>query len=171
MIDFGYGVYLDTLDARYKDILRHARNNYSVWKTCRQNDLISEHSHDCWFESIKNDPTIRMYALIGDSKLVGVAGFTSIDFSVGKAEFSYYTLPQEMRKGYGLKALKTLFAHGFQNLNLNLIWGECIQPNPALKMFLKLGMHHEGKRRSFYYKNGKYRDADLVSMLRSEWHG
>lgn len=171
MISFGYSVYLAPLDKPLLTLLRKWRNNYDIWKTCRQSDLISDYAQDKWFEKQANDPTIKMYTIACSSELVpvGVCGFTSIDYVNRRAEFSLYVAPENQKRGLGSAALKTLVCHGFQNLNLNLIWGESFADNSARETFKKLGFTEEGRRREFYFKGGEFVDAYHYSMTRKEF--
>lgn len=98
----------------------------------------------------------------------GVCGLTSIDRVNQRAEFSLYIAPGDQGQGVGEKALKTLCKHGFNNLNLNSIWGESYVGNPAIHMFEKIGFKPEGKRRQHYFRDGKFIDAHIFSLLRSE---
>jgi RimJ/RimL family protein N-acetyltransferase len=100
---------------------------------------------------------------------LGVCGLTSIDLYNRHAEFSLYIAPQLQGDGLGTRALKTLLAYGFKTLGLNSIWGETFQGNHALKMFEQMGFKIEGSRRDFYFRDGKYIDAVLVSMQASEF--
>ena len=161
---------------------RHWRNDKSVYRWCRQFDVIDEASHDKWLEKISNDPTIKMYGILGGNYVVstqwweieeephqvGVCGLTSIDRVNQSAEFSLYIAPEHQRKGYGRHALVELLKRGFYAHNLNRIWGETFEGNPALKMFKSLGMKVEGTLRQSYYRDGHFIDSQIVSMLRSE---
>lgn len=178
MIDFGYGVQLGTLEKEELPLYRSWRNHYSVWKWCRQNDLISASDHATWFERIHADPAIRMYTIRGKIEQqegkgydgpVGVAGFTSIDDINRRAEFSLYIAPTFHGNGFGKRGLKTLIQHGFLNLGLNSIWGESFDGNPAMKIFEDVGFVKEGLRRQFYYRSGKFIDAHLYGLLRKDW--
>ena len=147
------------------------RNERCVWEWCRQNTLISEAAHQRWLERIETDPTIKMFGIHNEIlEHIGVCGLTSIDRVNQTAEFSLYIAPHEWKKGYGKDALKTLITHGFNDLNLNRIWGETYDGNPALKMFLSLGMKHEGTSRQAYFRNGRFIDCHRVAVLRSEWN-
>jgi RimJ/RimL family protein N-acetyltransferase len=168
MINFDFGVTLRPLDTKYAAQIREWRNHPSIMRWCRQSDLISDQAQDRWFRSQDQDPTIQMYAIETDS-LVGVCGFTSIDRLSRRAEFSLYIAPEYQLRGHAKAALKTLFTHGFMNQNLNVIWGESFDGNPAIGLFLQLGMKQEGTRRNFYFKNGKFVDAHLFSILFDEW--
>jgi hypothetical protein len=115
-----------------------------------------------------------MYAVIPNSTpiqtpLVGVCGLTSIDWVNRRAEFSLYIDPDRQKDGLGKAALQTLLHHGFMTLGLNCIWGETFDLNPAAKLFEGLGFIKEGSRRDFYYRDGRFIDAHLYSLLRRHW--
>lgn len=172
MIDFREGVYLRGL---LETDLEHAfnwRNDRRVWKWCRQNDILQWDNHVAWFHSTISDPSIRMYAITSrdePSRVVGVCGLTSIDTLNRRAEFSLYIDPELHGEGYGHRALKTLIAHGFLNLGLNVVWGETYDGNPAAEMFGRVGLKKEGTRRQFYFRDGRFIDAHLYSITRDEW--
>lgn len=160
---------LKPLDEKYKYEIRDWRNDPSIRRWCRQSDLISDQEQDRWFRSQDNDQSIKMYSIFSHDDLVGVCGFTSIDRLCRRAEFSLYIAPKYQRAGLAKKALKTLFTHGFMTQNLNVIWGESFDGNPAIGLFLGLGMKQEGTRRAFYFKDGAFTDAHLFSILFEEW--
>lgn len=162
------GLSLDTID-EVKNQIRHWRNAPEVFTWCRQNDLITETKHKAWLENHEKDPTIKMYLVRDGSTPIGVCGLTSIDLVNQRAEFSLYIAPEYQGQGYGGKALKLLLWHGFNAYPFNVIWGEVFDSNHALKLFEKVGFKKEGVRRDFYYRNGKFIDAHLISMKRSEF--
>jgi RimJ/RimL family protein N-acetyltransferase len=153
---------------------REWRNDGRIWKWCRQNTLISESAHQRWLERIQTDASIKMFgirAIEDGDTAVGVCGLTSIDKQNQNAEFSLYIAPEHHGKGYGKDALRTLLEHGFKDQNLWRIWGETYDGNPAFKMFLSLGMKHEGTSRQAYFRSGKFIDCHRVAILREEWNG
>ena len=164
MIDLGFGVQLRTIKENELEQMLKWRNNPKIWRWCRQSDLIPYADHIRWHKT----NTEKMYGIHDGLKFLGVAGLTSVDEVARRAEFSCYIGPGYHRQGYCRRALKTLFKHGFENLNLNLIWGETISGNPALELFKSLGMQVEGVRRDFYYKAGSYQNCTLISIKRSE---
>jgi len=171
MIDHGFGVKLIKLDHKkhfHKTL--EWRNKYKIWKWCRQNDLLTEIDHASWFERLDHDKSIKMYGIInGHDVLVGVCGLTDIDRINQRAEFSLYIGPEHQKKGFGKAALKTLLCHGFLAQNMNLIWGETFDKNPALEMFFEIGMLLDGVRREFYFNDGCFIDANLVSITKEEF--
>jgi len=155
-------------------LTRSWRNDFKVWGTCRQYDLISDAEQFAWFERIKADPTIKMYKIMVENgektAPVGVCGFTSIDKHNRRAEFSCYIAPVMQGRGLSLPALEVLFKHGFENHGFHLIWGECFDGNHAMKVFTKLGMRHEGTRKDFYFREGRFIDAHLISITGEEFY-
>lgn len=169
MIDYDYGVTLRTIGRDDLSTLRAWRNSPSIFRWCRQEDLISHHAHETWFSKQAQDPTIRMYVIMFGSEMVGVCGLTSIDLFNRRAEFSLYIAPDFHRRGLARKALRTLFSHGFLNYGLHIIWGETLDGNPAHKLFEEMGMNCTGKRAHFYYKDGTYWDAHIYSMTERDF--
>ena len=174
MIDHGLSVKLEPLDSYLKEIIRDWRNDPEIFQWCRQNTLISDAEQERWFENQSRDPKIQMFSITARTKdglqPVGVCGFTDIDHFNRRAEFSLYIAREHHGRGFGKGALMTLFNHGFIDLGFNVIWGETFDNNPAAKMFEDIGMKKEGVRRDFYFKKGKFINAALYSILRSEWH-
>lgn len=174
MIDFGYGVILRRLGEKDLGPILAWRNDRRVFAWCRQYDLISEGAHRQWFERQSMDQSISMYGICTTDQhrhdyLVGVCGLTSIDHMNKRAEFSLYISPDDHGHGLGTKALQTLLKHGFLNLGLHCIWGETFSGNPAARIFEKLGMVKDGTRRDFYFRDGKFIDCHIYSLLRSDW--
>jgi len=166
---------LDRLNEHDLEDTFRARNEITVMQWCRQNFPLHWEGHLKWYAKQQEDPSIEMFAIranddVCDDELVGVCGLTDIDNLNRRAEFSCYIIPSYQRNGYCTKALIKLFYYGFNRLNLNIIWGETFERNPAFNLFVnKLRMKHEGTRRMFYFKDGEYLDANLVSLTRKEW--
>lgn len=170
-MDYGYGIVLQRLEA-IPDSMEKTfawRNDPRIYTWTRQYDLLTRDGHVKWFEQQQCDPTMRMYGCLRKGEFVGVCGLTSIDPHNQRAEFSLYIGPEHQGKDYGKAALLSLVRHGFQTLNLNCIWGETFDGNPAAKMFEEVGFVKEGTRRAFYFRDGKFIDCHLYSAVRGEW--
>ena len=168
MIDFQLDVSLVPVED--SEHLRAWRNDPKIWRWTRQNDLISEAQQKAWFEKQAKDPSMRMYSIVQDEiRIVGVCGLTSIDRLNRNAEFSLYIAPEYQKQKIAEKALLTLFYHGFKNMGLHLIWGETFENNHAQSLFAKIGMVQDGRRREFYWKDGKFWDAILFSVKSDEF--
>jgi RimJ/RimL family protein N-acetyltransferase len=170
-------VKLDFLSHNEALLLNEYRNLPEIRDWCRQHSLIDEEQQLKWYHWQSSDPNTQMFGInvklpekANAHFLAGVCGLTSIDWVHRRAEFSCYVFPKYQRRGYCETALIELFDHAFNNLNLNLVWGETFENNPALTLFTDiLGMQKDGVRRQFYYKNGSYIDAYMLSITAQEW--
>lgn len=179
MIDYGHGIALSYTSASDQEQFFSWRNDPAIWYWCRQNGPITYAQHTSYWYGVDQCQDKKFFSIVaadtnfGASEprhvTVGCVGLTSIDHVNSRAEFSLYIGPEHQKRGYGERALKTLIDWGFKYLNLNQIWGETFAGNPALKMFLRIGMKEDGVRRDFYFRNGQYIDCTLVSILRREW--
>jgi len=169
----GEKIFMIRIEEDMLPYLKEFRNDYEVRRWCRQVGLLNDYNQESWFESINEDDTVSMYAIIStiddELTLVGVCGLTSIDYINRRAEFSCYIGSNYRLRGFCSEALYLLFGHGFLDMNLHVIWGETFEHNLARKTFAKIGMKEEGVRRDFYYKEGKYINAVLISMTKNEF--
>lgn len=171
MIDYNQEVWLNAISAADPKELLKWRNSQAIYQWCRQFEPLNAWDHADWIASLKSRKDVRMYS-IEDSTVgthVGVCGLTSIDMINRRAEFSLYIDPDQHRHGYGRGALITLCAHAFLSLGLNHVFGESFDGNPAVKMFEQVGFKLEGTRRGFYFRDGKFIDAHLYSILAAEF--
>ena len=75
-------------------------------------------------------------------------------------------------QGYGAESVRLLLKHGFETLNLNRIYLRVFETNPrAIRAYEKVGFKLEGRQREAEYRDGKYIDVLMMSVLRSEWQG
>ena len=160
MIDFGYGVQLDTIEKAAK--ARLWRNDPEQWQYFRQFDLITEAEQEAWVKKVSLSQTERMYTIMCGIKPIGVCGLTSINYVHAHAEISIYTIGGKLRE-----SLKTLVDHAFKNLHLHRLWADCFYENAEMqKTLLEIGFIHEGTMIESYFKNGKYIDSYIFGLIR-----
>ena len=109
----------------------------------------------------------------GDSqwKLIGSLGFTNIDWRNRCSEFGIMIGDKTYwNQGYGTEAVRLLVKYGFNTLNLNRIFLHVFENNPrAIRAYEKAGFIHEGRERQAEFKEGRYIDVLLMSILRDEF--
>jgi len=169
MINYGFGVTLGPLSEDRLELYYKWRNDYLIYKWCRQYEPLTWRKHIDWFNSLPGRDDIKMWEIRDVGGPIGVCGLTDINHINSRAEFSLYTQSSSHGSGVGKKALLTLLAHGFLAINLNRIWGETFSGNPASCIFEKVGMTNEGRRIDFYYRRGRYIDALLYSIGRKDF--
>lgn len=137
---------------------------------------LSQAMEDNWFENMLKRPPEEHPLLIearqGDKWVpVGNCGLFGIHWSVRSAEVGIFIGEKALwNQGYGTEAMRLLLRHGFETLNLNRIRLRVYETNPrAVRSYEKAGFTLEGRERQGMYKDGRYIDVLLMSILRSEW--
>jgi RimJ/RimL family protein N-acetyltransferase len=104
-------------------------------------------------------------------KHIGNCGLHNIDWKNRVTEVGIMIGEKEYQgKGYGTEAMELLLKYGFETVNLNRIQLHVYDFNiRAIKSYTKIGFIEEGRMRQAQFKNGKYCDMILMSMLHEEW--
>jgi diamine N-acetyltransferase len=129
-----------------------------------------------WFEKlVDHTPETKPLAIEvqeeGNWRLIGACGFEEISPINRSAEVGIFIGDKSLwNSGYGTEIMQLMLKHGFESLNLNRIFLQVYETNPrAIRAYEKAGFVHEGRLRKAKYKNGKYMDELIMSVLRSEW--
>jgi len=104
-------------------------------------------------------------------KLIGSCGFFNIDHRARSAELGINIGDKRYwNQGYGTEAVRLLCQHGFHTLNLHRIFLRVFETNPrAIRAYEKAGFTHEGRQRQAEFRNGKYIDVLIMSILQEEF--
>ncbi|MCF5649136.1 GNAT family N-acetyltransferase [Pseudomonas syringae] len=101
-----------------------------------------------------------------------LTGIVSLRLSMShrSGHLGYWTGKEYQNQGYACEAAKGLLKHGFTDMNLNRIAGQCFSDNPASARVLeKCGLSYEGCTREAFLKNGVFKNILLFGLLRSEY--
>jgi RimJ/RimL family protein N-acetyltransferase len=104
---------------------------------------------------------------------IGNTGLHQIDMVTREAEFGIFIGEKGYwNQGYGRQAAHLTVKYGFESLNLNRIFLHVVAENlRAVKAYAASGFVKEGQLRQALFKNGKYNDIIVMSVLHSEWEG
>lgn len=134
---------------------------------------LSDAEVDGAFTSMTASPDAVAFAVEDKAtgELAGVAGLYLIQWLARRAQFNILLgEPKLWNRGLGTEALKLLLAYGFETLNLESIQlGVNADNVRAVRSYEKAGFVHEGRRRKFVYRNGRFFDSLMMSMLREEY--
>lgn len=128
-----------------------------------------------WFENYMNNriSTIRC-AIVDDSKdeILGLVSLISIDYINQTAELHIMVgNSRNQGKGIGSYALSAMLDHAFFNMNLRRIELTVLEDNTrACHLYEKEGFVREGVKRKAKYKNGKWVNMFLYSILKEEYY-
>ena len=127
-----------------------------------------------WFQSYMNNRSTAVRCAIVDSSddmIIGLVSLVSINHLNQSAQFHIMIGGAENRgKGAGSFATKTMLEHAFFNLNLQRVKLEVLDDNKeAQHLYEKCGFVFEGKKRKACYKNGRFVDTLVYSILKEEY--
>jgi RimJ/RimL family protein N-acetyltransferase len=130
-----------------------------------------------WFENLANRPAAERPLAIearlpdGGWKYIGNLGLEDISSTHRSATFGIFIGDKSYwNSGYGTEATRLIVKHGFGTLNLNRISLTVYETNPrAIRAYEKVGFVREGVQRQAIYRDGRYLDLILMSILRAEW--
>ena len=137
---------------------------------------VSSAEEDRWFEdTLKEARDQRPLAIElereGGWKLIGSCGYDKIDWRNRGSEVGIMIGDKTCwNQGYGTQVMRLLLLHGFNTLNLERVFLRVFEDNPrAIRAYEKAGFIHEGRMRQAEFRDGRYLDVLLMSVLRSEW--
>ncbi|MBE9182386.1 GNAT family N-acetyltransferase [Oculatella sp. LEGE 06141] len=103
------------------------------------------------------------------NQLCGAIGL-HIEADYNSAEMGYWIGKPFWGNGYCTEAAAEVVRYGFDQLHLHRIEATHFSTNPASgRVMQKVGMRHEGHRRQYTLKWGKYEDVELYGILKSDW--
>jgi len=138
---------------------------------------MSKAEEENWYEAMLTRPaaehpmTIEIEQPDGTWLAIGNCGFHNMDWRCHSSEVGILIGEKPFwNQGYGTKAMHLLLKHGFETLNLHRIYLHVFANNPrAIRSYVKTGFVHEGILRHDMYKDGKYIDVMVMSVLRDDW--
>lgn len=149
------------------------RNQKEIINQLFSNFGIIKKQHDQWFESYVNNSK-RLEFIIEtkeNKKPIGTVGLNNIDYKNQKAELGILIGEfSEQSKGYGFEAISKLLVYAFNEMNMQKISLQTFYDNiKAINLYKKNGFKEDGVLRNEIYKNGKFKDVIVMSLLREEW--
>lgn len=132
---------------------------------------ITEEVDQAWFDAYlrSRDSNIRL-AILNGGRHIGNVQLTGIHPVNRSAEFSIFIGDKDQRgQGAGNWATRRMILHGFTELNLNRIFLTVLEDNrPAIRVYEKAGFRTEGLQRQAVFKDGRYQNAIMMSLLAAE---
>jgi RimJ/RimL family protein N-acetyltransferase len=107
----------------------------------------------------------------GSDALIGVTGLHAIDARNRSATMGIAIGDRSAwGQRHGTEATVLLVGYAFDTLNLNRVSLEVVVDNErAAHIYKRVGFKKEGVLRQSMFRDGRYRDMLLMSMLREEW--
>ena len=103
--------------------------------------------------------------------LIGVTGLHQMDFKNRRVVFGIFIGEKSAwGKGYGTEATALITGYAFATLNMNRVGLEVYEDNErGIKAYERVGFKREGILRQMMYREGRYWNVIIMSILREEW--
>ena len=123
------------------------------------------------FHRNRNDEIVWAIADKETAVCLGHVGLYKIDHRLQLAEFAICIgVSNSWGKGLGKEVASTVISYGFRELNLRQIRLEVLETNQrAIHLYENLGFQHDGRLRSNQFRDGRYIDSLIMSLLQNEW--
>ncbi len=170
----GERVYLRPMEADDAEVLARmdaAETDTFMWRS-RMPTSPLEHAHSI-SEAYEQQPPVHLWLAVrlrdGD-RLIGLVGVFDLDWVHRTGETGSVLAPDVRGQGYGTEAKHLLLEYCFDRLHLHMLMSVVDEPNARSAAALaKQGYQPAGRRRWSDVKNGRYVDALLFDLARSEW--
>jgi RimJ/RimL family protein N-acetyltransferase len=169
----GTSVYLRPLEKEDAATVQPWMNDPEVTRTITWYRPVSRHGEEDYIVNrLKDEGTLGLMIVTRDGdRPVGVTGLNDIDFRNRSAQFGILIGVKECwGRGYGTEAARLIVDHAFATLNLHRVWLRVGEQNErGYRSYLRVGFQKEGVMRQAYYREGRYWDLIVMSILRPEW--
>ena len=167
--------YLRELERKDLSIINKWRNNSELIKNLGAPfRYINLEVDTQWYESYMKDRNNAVRCAIVEDEndeILGLVSLTQISHINQSATLSIMIGETDNQgRGIGTFAVKNMLNHAFYNMNLQRVELAVLEDNIKAKhLYEKCGFIYEGKKRKARYKDGKFVDMCMYSILKSDF--
>lgn len=136
-------------------------------------DFTSENDIRSWYSTLLSNSKdfSKGIFLSSNDALVGYAGICNISNTNRSGEyFVFIGDKSQWGRGIGTLTTQKVLEYGFEKLKLNRIMLTVSEPNiSGIRAYEKAGLQLEGRLRQASFRDGKYHDKLVMSILREDW--
>jgi len=168
-------IYLRAFETSDIHFLNTIRNNDTLYQTTTGNKYYISSEHDKkWIEDKIFNSYQQLYLVICSSesqKPLGYICANHIDYLNRKAEWGGLIISKEVNsKGIGTDAGYLFLDHLFGELGMNMVYAYVNENNKAsYRLSEKFGFKQDGLIRDFVYKQNRFHNAYLFTMLKVDY--
>ena len=162
------------LERKDLENVRKLHNDPETLKWLSDTHVVSQSEQILWFQKLQNSNTSRRYVveLLESKELVGVFRLDNVDVENKSAYVGLDIAVCYRRRGFAVETYNAMNLYLFCELKLNrLSLHTLVNNHAAISLYEKLGYRKEGIMREAFYKNGKFIDSFLYSLLRTDLEG
>jgi UDP-4-amino-4,6-dideoxy-N-acetyl-beta-L-altrosamine N-acetyltransferase len=162
------------LEEKDLDFIKDLRNEPTTWYYLTSIEMLTSRGQLGWYNSLLQDSR-RKYFVVEDQilqKNIGIVRCDEIDHLNRSIRIGADVSPVYRGKGYGTRTYQLVLDYCFNFLNMNRVWLEVLDFNEVgIKLYEMVGFVREGCLRQAIYRDGKYHDYIVMSILREEYYG
>jgi RimJ/RimL family protein N-acetyltransferase len=167
-------LYLRAFEYEDLNFINKLRNDDEIFKfTCGNKYHISSERDKKWIEDkiFNNYNQIYLVSSTIDGIPVGYICATDLDYVNRKAQIGGIVIAREFAgQGYGAGTVKSLLNHLFGEIGMNMVYLFVLEDHKvAISMYEKLGFKEDGLIRNYVYKQNRFHNAYIYSILKSEY--
>lgn len=164
-------LYFRSIEEKDLEKIRQMRNDPSTWMNLTDITLINPVSQKEWYLSIANQQSHRRYYTVCKDKdtFVGLIRMDEIDWVNRSVRVGCDVVPNMRNRGYGKLIMEMVKEYCFKYMNMHRLWLLVAEFNKIAKhIYEKAGFKVEGRHRKYLYRNSKYYDYIIMSLLKEE---
>jgi diamine N-acetyltransferase len=167
------GVTIRAVEEGDLDRMRALRNDPTTWTMLTDVGMIDADSQRRWFERVRAASDRRYYVVCDDGHdFIGIVRTDEIDRVNRSIRVGADIVRESRGQGYGRKVYRLLKKYCFDYLNVHRVWLAVLDTNEAgRRLYESEGFEVEGRYREAVFRDGKYHDYILMSILEQRYRG
>ncbi len=159
------------LEERHLEQFRALRNDPNTSYYLTSVIPINPVKQQLWFHAVSKDDSRMFFAVEANTgEFLGLVRCDEWDKLNRSIRIGVDIVASARRKGYATKTYKLLFDFLFHQLNINRIWLLVASFNAgASALYNKLGFQEEGRQREALFRDNRYHDYIMMSLLASDY--
>lgn len=167
------------IEKRDLEDMRRLRNEPSTWLYLTDVTQITPDMQKKWFEGIsksKDKAYFTIFKEVADHPVsyegdfLGIIRMDQMDYINRSIRVGCDIVPGERGKGYGTKAFEAILKFCFDHMGMHRIWLCTLENNKvARKLYINARLKEEGRHRQAIWRNGKWHDLIVMSILEEEY--
>jgi len=161
------------------DKIRFLRNDPSTWIYLTSVGQISKAQQAAWYQRISKATDVSYYTIVEEvcnfpvsypGDILGIIRMDEIDIQNRSVRIGADVMPDKRGQGWGTKTYKALMKYCFDHLGFHRIWLCVLEKNEVARMlYEKSGFKEEGRYREAVWRDGRWNDYLVMSILESEY--
>jgi len=159
--------------------LRTIRNDPTTWMYLTSVGMINRAGQQEWFESLMKSKERAYFACFEMEKIYPVIaqkdllGFIRTDLMDGinrHVRVGMDVAPEKRGQGWGTKLYHALLRFCFAEWNMNKVYLFVLEDSEvAIKLYKNVGFQEDGRMRQAVFRDGKYKEYIIMSILQEEY--